>query len=91
VWSPHYNKDIKLLEGVQRRATRLVSGMKSLCYADRLKNLGLSSLENRRIRSYLIETYEIINGYYDIDAILFYLMKVEEEIIQRNYTKDVVG
>jgi len=72
VWSPHYNKDIKLLEGVQRQATRLVSGMKSLCYADRLKNLGLTSLENRRIRSDLIETYKIINGYYNIDASLFF-------------------
>jgi len=36
-----------------------------LCYADRLKNLGLMSLENRRIRSDLIETYKIINGYYN--------------------------
>jgi len=59
VWSPHYNKDIKLLEGVQPRATRLVSGMKSLCYADRLKNLGLTSFENRRIRSDLIETIRL--------------------------------
>ena len=46
--------------------------MKSLCYADRLKNLGLTSLENRRIRSDLIETYKIINGYYNIDASLFF-------------------
>jgi len=46
--------------------------MKSLCYADRLKNLGLMSLENRRIRSDLIETYEIINDYYNTDASLFF-------------------
>jgi len=72
VWSPHYSKDIKLLEGVQCRATRLVSGMKSFCYADRLKNLGLMSLENRRIRSDLIETYKIINGYCNIDASIFF-------------------
>jgi len=50
----------------------MVSGMKSLCYPDRLKNLGLTSLENRRIRSDLIETYKIINGYYNIDAKLFF-------------------
>jgi len=67
--------------------------MKSLCYADRLKNLGLTSLEKRRIRSDLIETHKIINGYYNIDASLFFfnLTKVEEEFIQRNYIKDVVG
>jgi len=69
--------------------------MKSLCYADRLKNLGLTSLENRRIRRDLIETYKIINGYYNIDGVdaslfFFNLMK-EEEVIQRNYIKDVVG
>ena len=70
VWSPHHNKDIKLLEGVQRWVTRC--GMKSLSYADRIKNLGLTSPENRRIRSDLIETYKIINGYYNIDASLFF-------------------
>jgi len=50
----------------------MVSGIKSLCYADKLKNLGLTSLENRRIRSDLTETYKIINGYYNIDASLFF-------------------
>jgi len=49
----------------------------------------LTSLENRRIRRDMIETYKIINGYYNIDASLFFfnLMKVEEEVIQRNYIK----
>jgi len=67
--------------------------MKLLCYADRLKNMGLTSLENRKLRSDLIEMYNIINGYYNIDASLlfFNLMKVEAEVIQRNYTKNVVG
>jgi len=56
-----------------REAGRLVAN----CYtpfililpnADRLENLGLTSLENRRIKSDLIETYKIITGYYNIKA-----------------------
>jgi len=78
VWSPHYNKDIKLLEGVQRLATRLVSDMKSLCYADRLKNLGLTSFENRRIRSDLIETIRL--SMVTIILMLVYFFQFDEVI-----------
>ena len=38
IWNPHYIKDIKLIEGVQRRA-KLVQGMEGLQYDDRLKCL----------------------------------------------------
>ena len=38
-WSPHYQQDINMLEKVQRRATKLVSGFKRLDYDSRLKEL----------------------------------------------------
>jgi len=57
IWSPYYKKDIKLIEGVQRRATKLVTGMQVLNYNDGLKRLGLQRLEGRRMRSDLIETF----------------------------------
>ena len=57
LWSPYYKKDIKLIEGVQRRATKLVTGMQGLNYNDGLKRLGLQRLEGRRMRSDLIETF----------------------------------
>ena len=60
-WSPYYKKDINLIEGVQRRATKLVTGMKELNYDDRLKQLGLQRLEGRRMRSDLTETFKIVN------------------------------
>jgi len=57
IWSPYYKKDIKLIEGVQRRATKLVTGIQELNYNDGLKRLGLRRLEGRRMRSDLIETF----------------------------------
>jgi len=36
---------IKLLEGVQQRATKLVDGIADVKYDDRLKRLGLAHLE----------------------------------------------
>jgi len=72
IWSPYYKKDIKLIEGVQRRATKLVAGMQELTYNDRLKKLSLQRFEGRRMRSDLIETFKIVNRKYDINPVLFF-------------------
>jgi len=51
---------------VQRRAAKLVWGMDNLHYEERLKKLGLMRLDRRRVRRDLLDTFKIINGYYDL-------------------------
>jgi len=61
-WSPHYVKEKELLEKVQHRFTRMFPDLIKLPYLQRLRELKLWTLEERRIRSDLIEVYKIING-----------------------------
>ena len=76
-WSPYLRKDINLLEQVQRRATSIVPELWGLSYEDRLRALGLTTLEDRRLRGDLIEVYKMTHGLNNIDYTQFFTLHPE--------------
>jgi hypothetical protein len=73
VWSPHKKRDIDLLERVQRRATKIVPALRNLPYEERLRRLNLTTLEERRVRGDMIETYKLLTGKEDINPDKFFI------------------
>ena len=71
VWSPRLEKDKKLVEGVQRRATRIIPELKDLTYEQRLEKMKLPSMCYRRLRDGLIEVFKYTHNIYNLsDSLL---------------------
>ena len=69
VWSPRFRYQIDDIERVQRSATKQVPGLQKMTYSERLKMLKLPTLEHRRRRGDLIETFKIVHQLYDEGAV----------------------
>ena len=78
-WNPNLEKDKILLERVQRRATKMIVGLGNMSYEERLKRTGLTTLEERRKRGDLIETFKMVKGLNDVDYTKFFQISVHNK------------
>ena len=74
-WRPYHKKDIYKLERIQRRATKIIPGLRDFSYESRLLQCGLTTLETRTLRGDQIEVFKIVNGYEDVDRNIFFKLK----------------
>jgi hypothetical protein len=65
VWNPYKCYLIEDIEKVQKRATKLVKGLRKVPYNERLIRLGLPTLKYRRVRGDMINVFKILKGFYD--------------------------
>jgi hypothetical protein len=59
-WYPWNRGDITCLERIQERAVKAVSGLRGRTYSERLRELDLPSLEDRRKEADMVQKYKII-------------------------------
>ena len=71
-WSPYLRKDIDMLEKIQRRATKLIPGLRDL---RTIKGMWTDNTRNAKIKGYQIEVFEILNGYENIDSNIFWKLR----------------
>jgi len=67
LWSPQH-KDMDVLKRIQRRAMKMIRGLEYLSYEDRLRELGLFSMEKRSLQGDLRAAFQYLKGAYRKDG-----------------------
>jgi len=82
-WNPWSTADIETLEKVQMRAVNMVSGLQGT-YHEKLIELNLQTLEARRTRADMIQTFKIIHGFDRVDKNIWFNFVTERDRVTRS-------
>ena len=97
-WAPYHQVDKDKLEKLQRRAVNMVAGLRGRTYEQKLVEVGLTTLEERRVRGDMIQTFRILNGIDQVEPCTWFTMANERNRLgaantrySSDYTKTVEG
>jgi hypothetical protein len=85
-WSPWHESDKTTLERIQKRAISMISGLKGRTYEERLKELGITTLEERRHQSDMVQTFKILHGYDKVNSESLFVRADQANIPTRSAT-----
>jgi hypothetical protein len=80
-------KDKEALEKFQQRAIKMVSGLGSNVYEERLQELGMTPLEERRHKLDMVQVYKRLGGYDTVKADHWFRLATQSE----NRTRQATG
>ncbi len=82
-WSPWTAADKDVLENVQRRAIKMVAGLATNRYEDRLAELGMVTLEERRHQQDMAQVFRLIHGHDKVDPGQWFTQVNSERMTRR--------
>ena len=86
-WSPWLKGDIEVLEKVQKRAVGMVIGLRGKTYEEKLREVGMYSLYDRRIRGDMIQVWKVLQGNCILDASMLELADTQHQRNTRHTSK----
>ena len=91
VWCPWQEGDKLVLEKVQMKTVTMISGLQSKEYEDKLKELGLQSLEERRTRYEMIKVFKLMHNNAVVDRKQFFQTPGEKSVGITTHSSDALN
>ncbi len=76
-WNPWTQQDTDIWEKVHRRAVAIVSGLQGVTYEERLEELEMTTLEERRHRADMLQVFMILTEKDNVDKSTWFKMASE--------------